>query len=660
MTQAQIQLQNALTTTFLGNLAFLSKCNSELFYRVDELSQMIENGSYKAKYTLEFIMDSGDFDIYDMVNNKYLYNKEPKKINNQLIKKANFSESNSISVLIGHSNIKNQPKIEREKRFDYDYITELTNLTISDVLEYENVLKNSLPEINSKLKKISKFVFLGTLLGRHIPEIIKKVDSNLYLVLEKNLEIFRLSLFTVDYSVLAEKGVIFSIMDSNIDEERIQSFLDEGHLENYLLKFSTTNINVEEYIDKIIASLLINKPTQYDYNRRLYVHVNRTTKYLTGNYKILQFDKIQKEFNSFNNIPILFIASGPSLDQNLSWIKENQSKFFIVTIGSSYKKLLQHDIKIGMVTTLDEQFVTVDDRQFDDESVSKMSKNTIILASTITNEKILKKFNQKNLFLYEVFIPYINNNIAFSGFSVGELTLNLLLKMNAKEVYILGLDLALNQDTGVTHSKDSNSNIKRINLDEKQNRETFTATESLIKVKGNMRDEVFTTSLYYNSIRSLKSMMSNKDENMNIYNLSSHGAFFEKIIPKKIEDIEINTFKEIDKENNLVNVFEKYTMNNLSDDSLSVIKKEISFLKKEIIEKVFEIKARKSTEYTSFHKDIAELLALLIENDLHIFVIIQEYYRMVLPPLIYHFNHKNIKNEKKLLEKVKKIFFKQI
>ena len=418
MTEAQIQLQNALTTTFLANLAFLSKCNNELYHRVDELSRMIGNGTYKEKYALEFITESGDFDIYDIVNNKYLYKKIPKKINDDLVKKVQFDENNSISIVVGHSNIRNQPKIEKEKRFDYNYSSETSLLTVNDVFEYENILKDSLLGSKKKLKKISKFIFLGTLLGRHIPKIAKKVDSNLYLVLEKNLEIFRLSLFTVDYSILAEKGVVFSIMDSNLDEKKIQSFLNEGHLENYLLKFSTTNINVEDYIDKIITSLLINKPAQYDYNRRLYIHINRTTKYLNSDYKILHFGRIQKNFNFFDNIPILYIASGPSLDQNLSWIKENQRKFYIVTIGSCYKKLLLNDIKIGMITTLDESYTTISDKQFDDESVSKISKDTIILASTITNEKILEKFNQENLFLYEVFLPYINNNISFSGFSI--------------------------------------------------------------------------------------------------------------------------------------------------------------------------------------------------------------------------------------------------
>ena len=96
MTEAQIQLQNALTTTFLANLVFLSEYDKDLYHRVDELSRMIENGTYEEKYHLEFIMEDGDFDVYDVVNEKYLYDRKPTKRNEELINKINFDIKESI------------------------------------------------------------------------------------------------------------------------------------------------------------------------------------------------------------------------------------------------------------------------------------------------------------------------------------------------------------------------------------------------------------------------------------------------------------------------------------------------------------------------------------------------------------------------------------
>lgn len=85
------------------------------------------------------------------------------------------------------------------------------------------------------------------------------------------------------------------------------------------------------------TNLSLLEPTAYDYNRRLYSSLNRTTQVLGNQYKIILFNKLRRNCNYFKDKPILYIARGPSLDENLEWIKENQSKFFIVTIGATYK-----------------------------------------------------------------------------------------------------------------------------------------------------------------------------------------------------------------------------------------------------------------------------------------------------------------------------------
>ena len=288
MEEAQLELQNALTTTFLANLAFLSEYDNELYHRVDELSRMIENGTYKERYALEFNMQDGDFDIYDIVNDKYLYNKSPKRFNNDLIRKVDFDEKSSILNVAKHFLYEFQEEVDRKDRFNFEDTELISAMTFNDTWEYSKITNDFLINRKRRLKDIKKFIFMGTLLGRHIPRIAKKIDAKTYLVLERNLEIFRLSLFTVDYTILAENdGVIFSIMDdTNNLEKKIMRFLNIGNLENYILKFSTTNINVGEYIDTILKTLATLDPTTYDYNRRMYVHLNRSTKYVKDGYKI--------------------------------------------------------------------------------------------------------------------------------------------------------------------------------------------------------------------------------------------------------------------------------------------------------------------------------------------------------------------------------------
>ena len=279
MTEAQIQLQNALTTTFLANLVFLSEYDRDLYHRVDELSRMIGNGTYQEKYALEFLMENGEFDIYDIINDKYLYNKKPKKINNELVKKVNLDSKNSIINFSEYYSFNNTMNIEKDY-FDLNYLEELSSITINDAQEYKNIVGKAVLA-NKSLKEIRKFIFFGTLLGRHIPRIAEKINASAYLVLERNLEIFRLSLFTVDYTILGNKGVIFSIMDNLKDEEqKINKFLNINLLDNNIIKISSTNINIDRYIDNVLSISSTLSPESYDYNRMLYTHINRTTYYI--------------------------------------------------------------------------------------------------------------------------------------------------------------------------------------------------------------------------------------------------------------------------------------------------------------------------------------------------------------------------------------------
>ncbi|PRM92025.1 hypothetical protein CJ672_06470 [Arcobacter cryaerophilus gv. occultus] len=662
MTEAQIQLQNALTTTFLANLAFLSEYDNELYHRIDELSRMIEQGTYKEKYALEFNMQDGDFDIYDIINDKYLYNKKPKKFNSDLVRKVEFDNKFSILNLPTYFIFKQKIEgVYEEDKFNLSTRLELANLTLKDTLEYSNYLKAYQEKKNKKIKKIDKFIFLGTLLGRHIPKIAEKLDAQMYLVVERNLEIFRLSLFTIDYTILAKKGVVFSIMDSNLDEvKKIDKFFSTLIFDNYLIKFSTTSINIDSYIDTILTSISSLNPETYDYNRQLYIHINRATKYIK-NYNFPMFPKIKKECNILKDTPVLYLAPGPSLEENIEWIKLNQNKFYIVTVGAALKKLLDNNIRIDMVISVDESDI-IEKIQFNDEILSKLHSDTITLMSNLTYENILKKLKKENLFLYEIFIPFYSENSAFNGFSVGEIGLNIITKLNPKAIYLLGLDLALNQKTGASHSEGSNSKVLKINLEDEQIRDTFSDQISLIKIKGNVKKEVVTNTIFYSSVKYINSILENKPKKLKIYNLSSHGAYFINSIAKKaydtkLEDIEaLNIIK-----NNLYIYLKDSSKSSLDKNSIKFLKKEYIFVEKEIKQFLENFKTTDFNSFDQLQEKIYEVLRKILENNhILLYKLFIEYCSMIFPYLLYYFNDSKIKDEDKKIKKVRDIFIIQL
>lgn len=192
--------------------------------------------------------------------------------------------------------------------------------------------------------------------------------------------------------------------NENIEKQKIESFCRNEEDNNYLIKVSTTNINIDKFIDRFLSFLVGEKSSIYDYNRKLYVYLNRTTKYLKNNYNFLNFKHIKSRMNFFENKPVLFLAGGPSLDENIAWIQENQYKFFIVTIGATYNKLLNKNIKIDLIITFDEQLTVLETKQFSDMYVKNIPSNTIIFASSMTHENILKNLIKIIFFYMKSFI----------------------------------------------------------------------------------------------------------------------------------------------------------------------------------------------------------------------------------------------------------------
>lgn len=667
MTDAEQKLQEALLTTYYANLYFLSGYDKELYHRVDELSRMIEDGSYEEKYALEFIQGEGEFDIYDCVNDQYVYSKKPKKAIDQLVHNVQFDEKYAISTLEEIFQKNYLVDIKDDLRFNIEYLYESNLLTIKSMREYADITKDYLDNKKKRLKEVKKFIFLGVLTGRHIHRIAKKVNADIYLVCERNLELFRLSLFTVDYTILAKNnGVVFSIMDDlSTEEDKVTQFLYVQPYDSYLMKFSSTGINIDEYIDRILTTFIGMKPTSYDYNRYLYVYIKKATQLLKKHYPVLQMNLMRKNTHFFKDKKVLYIAGGPSFGENIEWIKSNQNKFYIVAVGAAYAKLLDNGIRVDMISTLDEQYHVLNETQFKDENVRKIPKDTIILASILTDQRLLDKFNTKNLFIYEVFKPFFEDNEAMTGFSVGEITLKLLLNMNVEELYLLGLDMALNQDTGHTHSVESQS--KQYEFSGDKNREFFGLRDGLITIKGNLIDNVESTSLFYSSLRFVNLFLASKNENTNVYNLSYHGAYFNNTIPTRIDEIDTSNFDLL--KSNQKDIF--LSLKNSSKEEIKDTEKNYFLLQINVLEELLNVDIKKFEKikmntYDSFVNEVNKITNLIIEkgyqND-SVGSIINNYLMLVLPYLNHYFNDVKVKKEGKKVEEIQKVFvsqFKQI
>lgn len=662
--KAQEQLQNALLTTFLANLSFLNEYDNSLYQRIDALSQMINNNVYKENYFLEFIQKDGDFDIYDKKNDKYIYNKKPSKYNRNASAKIDFTSKGSFSILdrqIFGGNCYTSVFEEVEYFCDFEYSQKLL---LNDLSKYIKTFNNNLGDYSfKKYEYIDKFIFIGTLLGRHIPLILEKTKAKDFFVCEENLELFRLSLFVVDYSNLARDGntVVFSIMDDkHIFNEQIENFLTHKAYQNYNIKFHTTDYNVKEYFDNIMSSILSHKSTSFNY----YMMLENMWKNITSRinkYNILQFKQESKDLD-FINTPILFIGAGPSLSDNIDWLKMNKDKFIIVSIAAANKILKKNGIAPDIVTTLDPQYKVLKKKHFDSENINFI-RDTFVIASINTDQRFLDKFTQNKLFLYEMNKPLHSSNLCYKGFSVGEISASILLGLNFKNIYLLGLDFAINQNTGETHAsgygnKSYNSKLDTLSHD-------FSFDKELIEIKGNLKEKVYTNRLFSMSLDAMSTnIVSLKKMDQKIYNLSSHGGLIQGTIPLNPNNLDLCNFETLRKEL-LQDQIQKHLLcsskNQLSLDDKNDLKNELNYLESVIVF-LEELKNKPSVNFEEFDKRIENLIEKLFFPNIEcsfLSVIFIHFFNVILQYVYYCLNTQNIIEEEKL-KNIEKLFLEDL
>ena len=663
MTQAEQDLQNALISQYHLNLEFLKENDLDLYNKIETFSNMISQGQFQENFVLDFISEKGEFDILNIKENVYLYDKNAKSINANFLNNVDSSKKSTFNNLTKDIYLNRKKNIEiQDSKFD-----SLTSLLCNDMSEYVEILGNAYSN-TKEYKKFDKFLFFGNLLGTHLKDFQVKTNFKCCFIYEENLEIFRLSLFVTDYRSLNNYAkIVFSIMDEkSIFDEKLNKFFNEMYTySNYNIKYYKI-INVDDdLIHRILDNLYLSNGSTFDYTKLLYDTFYSISKHI-NNYKILTTKNKTAIFSPFNNKPIIIIGAGPSLMQNIKWLKENQNKFVLVSIGAVYKKLFDNEIIPDIVTTVDPKFEILNKTHFNKNDVSLL-KDTTILASINTPTKILNRFNQDKLFLFEVVDYYKNNSTAYNGMSIGEITLSLFLDMNATNIYLLGMDLSFNRKTGESHfegyvNKRKSFDKKSSKLDEVIS-SGHTSIEEFIQVKGNTEDRVTTNRMFALSINQYVQIIKIfKKDFQHIYNLCEDGAFIEGAIFNKIS--EIAPYKDIKEKKILID-----SLTNISEFGL--LKKEkkeldikISSLEeyKKILNKEFFRKPN-SNNIEEFNVKFLELYTKMIKNNDKLFLrIIANYFNFVVPYIYYSFNDRNLSenNLKDKIKKIEKVFYKQV
>ncbi len=643
-------IEQQATQTYLDNIAYLQKVHPSLHQQILALETSMDKGYYQAKYDLEY--KNNYFDIIELSTKNYLYGSNSNDNAKMAAKSINFKKNENVLETFFSRSFS-------DKELEYYQSQNVETSAyhgLAPIMDYANkhAAKNS-----TTMKNIKKFVFLGTGLGFHIEAIHKKIGAKAYLIIEDDLELFRLSLFTLNYNNLAqESNLYFWVFDDPLFHQIVANFLSDSFVDNHYIKFfhllSHPDIKFKT-IQSIIASqehltfsytALMNqyiKPLEHIHNGRAFLNIqNHWSK------------------NVFSDKPVLLIAAGPSLKKNIAWLKEHHEKFIIVAVSAALVLLEKEGVTPDIITHIDGFEVSL--AHFDKLTSKTFLHNTLTLFSASVLEEHIERVNENNIYFYQNLAQYKKNFGSIVGPCVGSHTLGLLLRFGVSKLYLLGLDLALDQETGRTHTQE-HLQSKRLDLSKHNEVEdTFTFASSTISVKGNFSKQVMTTSSFNMSIDTINQFIDKeKNTSQTIYNLNS-GAYFNQTSSLHVNSIELNSWNTLDKkslQDSLKQLFNSYAQKGLTQEEHHEIENKLRHAQK-MKELIATYQAKSITsnidEYKLRFINFIDSLLAMQDGKRHNLSIVYLYYlNNIVTYLFDILNTKELKNHKHHIKKVNKM-----
>lgn len=174
--------------------------------------------------------------------------------------------------------------------------------------------------------------------------------------------------------------------------------------------------------------------------------------------------------SKFADKQIIVVAAGPSLNEQLQSLKEKRNDYVVVTVGTSLRRLLNNGINPDFVVMTDPQDTMVSQIEGIDTSFL-----TLLYLSTLSHLVVDRWKGDKYAVLQKDFenseklAEEINTTLYETGGSVSTLALDICLKMRAKSITCLGLDLAFTDnkrhftdDVSNVNSKDESRLVKSV------------------------------------------------------------------------------------------------------------------------------------------------------------------------------------------------------
>lgn len=360
-------------------------------------------------------------------------------------------------------------------------------------------------------------VVMGVGLAEQLPMLIEKSDCKHLILIEPNTEFLYHSLYTFDW---------WSFLRKASGEGRIVSFDPNSTPKNVAVgvRDQLRYINVAfidgTYIFKSYQSSFLESAAHdmaADVNLLMTglgfledeIDMVRNTYHNLKNYDGKYF--LQKK--SVCNLPAFVIASGPSLDNDLAFLRANADRAVVISCGTSIRILLRNGIVPDFHMEMENVPAVTD--LMNRLSASFSFKDITLVASTTVDPGVKPHFDnavfyfRSGLSSFPMFSPSEDAKIPYGYPTVSNLGLSFAQQIGCKTIYLFGVDLGA-RDPKKHHAKDAPYNAGELEFN--------TVIDS--PVPGNLGGTVYSEFVYLWSRDQLQEVILRFGPNLTYYNCS--------------------------------------------------------------------------------------------------------------------------------------------
>ena len=415
-----------------------------------------------------------------------------------------------------------------------DYLLLKHDVPLDDINNPRKAIQDMLKEsIKKTMVKNDIIITFGIGLCYLLDEVFNTYPSKIF-IYEPDTQLLHFVLNNVDISEHLQSGRVF-IYD-NLDDllKKLSEIyitkdnIEVVYLKNYAVVKSKELLSLTQRVYETCKSKTIDINTITRYSQYWLMNTIKNIKAINEN-SIYNLSDLNDKFIGET---ALLVAPGPSLAENIQYIKDNRNKFVIFAVNKVLQVLLDNNITPDFVVCVDPRFVlktlVATDEQLekincimnlnsDSDILTKKFKRTFV--SFPQSDSVVKKISEYNSFM----------KLQENGGSATTAAFVSAVKMGFSKIITVGVDLAIKGETVYANGgkfEKVNTNQIKINSITK----TITTVPSVTGL------DVLTTDDYAAFINHFATLIKDLDYK-EIYNTTSFGALIPGMKNAKLDSI---------------------------------------------------------------------------------------------------------------------------